>query len=37
MTKRFCAILAGREKAVEAFHKPAETGDEGEAESAWDD
>jgi hypothetical protein len=36
MTMRFCAILAGREKALEAFHKRAETGSEDEAASAWD-
>jgi hypothetical protein len=36
MTMRFYAILAGREKALEAFHKPADTGGEGEAASAWD-
>jgi len=36
MTKRFYAILAGRQEFLEAARKPADSGD-AEAGSAWDD
>jgi hypothetical protein len=37
MTTGFCAILPGWEKALEAIHKPAETGGGGKTASVWDD